>query len=218
MLCDRAFEAGCEVQNLLDASQQAPALGDVLNVRQTRSLAALRLLWSLRATRPWDKLGDLSTVFELAPDSANAAILAERPDLLLWFRDPRVQVSAETGRGKMGPATIQFTPSGVWLQDVLFVVPPRVFEVRLRSSGSELKLGDDLFRSPEDLDPLSQTLDRWFRYTFHDFLPQVDRVLTWRSPQSADVLRAWGARACPECAGFLLPRVGEVGLAIESGA
>ncbi len=52
LLCDRAFEAGFEVRNLLDAGQTAPALGAVLTTADVASLAALRLLWSLRPTRP----------------------------------------------------------------------------------------------------------------------------------------------------------------------
>ncbi len=52
LLCDRAFEAGFEVRNLLDAGQTAPALGAVLATADVPGLNALRLLWSLRATRP----------------------------------------------------------------------------------------------------------------------------------------------------------------------
>ena len=55
LLCDRAFEAGFEVRNLLDAGQSAPALGTVLDVERPDALAALRLLWSQRPSRPWDR-------------------------------------------------------------------------------------------------------------------------------------------------------------------
>src|SRR5262249_40405869 len=51
LLCDRAFEAGFEVQSLIDAGIHAPALGTVLGTLRPRALAALRLLWSLRPTR-----------------------------------------------------------------------------------------------------------------------------------------------------------------------
>jgi hypothetical protein len=44
LVCDHAFEAGFEVQNLLDAGQTAPALGAVLDTAHLENLAALRLL------------------------------------------------------------------------------------------------------------------------------------------------------------------------------
>jgi hypothetical protein len=215
LLCDRAFEAGFEVQNLLDAGENAPALGTVLGTIHARALAALRLLWSLRPTRPWDRLGEAWTAFELAGDPDRAEVLAGHTDLLLWYEDPSCQVVAESGRARMGPATIQFTTAGVWLQDVLFPIPPRVFEVRLKSVGCEMKLGNQVFRSPIDLDPLSRLLERWFRYAFHEFLPQYERVLSWQSPDRAALLRAWGAVPCPECGRHLLARAGEVGIALK---
>jgi hypothetical protein len=215
LLCDRAFEAGFEVQNLVDAGENAPALGTVLGTSHPRALAALRLLWSMRPTRPWDRLGEALTAFELAEDSDRADVLADHGDLLLWYQDPSCSVVAESGRDRMGPATIQLTTAGVWLQDILFPIPPRVFEVRLKSVGCEMKLGNQFFRSPVDLEPLSRLLERWFRYTFHEFLPQVDRVLTWQSPDRAALLRAWGAVPCPECGRYLLARAGEVGIALK---
>jgi hypothetical protein len=214
LLCDRAFEAGFEVQNLLDAGENAPALGTVLGITLPRTLAALRLLWSLRPQRPWDRLNG-QTAFELAHDPASGPVLADRPDLLLWYENPSIQIVADSGRSKMNPAMIRLTTAGVWLQDVLFPIPPRVFEVRRRTVGYEMRLGSEAFRSPVDLDPLSRLLERWFRYAFHEFLPQVDRALEWESPDRAALLRAWGAVPCPECGRHLLPRVGEVGIALK---
>lgn len=212
LLCDRAFEAGYEVQNLLDAGQNAPALGTVLGTSDPRSLAALRLLWSLRATRPWDKLGDVKTAFELAANPDQAAALSERGELLLYLRDPSWLVAAE-GEGKPTPATMRLSTVGVYLQGVLFRIPPRVVDVRMRASGCTLTMGQDSFRSPEDLEPLSRVMEKWFRYGFHEFLPGVDRAATWQSPDRAAILRAWGAVPCPDCGRQLLPRVGEVGTA-----
>jgi hypothetical protein len=215
LLCDRAFEAGFEVQTLVDAGENAPALGTVLRTSNPRALAALRLLWSLRPSRPWDRLGDADTAFEVAADPKRARVLAEQADLLLWSEDRSVEVVAESGRAGMSAATIRLTTAGVWLQDILFPIPPRVFEVRLKSVGSEMRLGREVFRSPKDLDPLSRQLERWFRYAFHDFLPQVDGVLTWQTPERAALLRAWGAVPCPECGQYLLARAGEVGIALK---
>lgn len=218
LVCDRAFEAGYEVQTLLDAGQNAPALGTVLNCQARRSLAALRLIWSWRATRPWDRLGEVATAFELAADPVRAESLAEHPDLLLYQEDRRTHIVADGGRDRFAPARIQVTLAGVWLQEIVFSVPPRVFEVRKRSMGTELILGRQFFRSQSDLDPLSRRLEKWFRWTFHEVLPQVDRVLEWQSPHRAALLRAWGAVPCPGCGQYLLPRVGEVGIAVEEKA
>jgi hypothetical protein len=215
LLCDAAFEAGFEVQGLLDAGENAPALGAVLRTGHPRALAALRLLWSQRPTRPWDRLGEVQTAFELAHDPANAAVLADRLDLLLWWQDPQCMLVADNGRARLGPATVRLTTAGVWLQDILFPIPPRVVEVRLRSAGSHLILGNELFRSPVDLDPLSRRMERWFRFAFHEFLPQIDNVLKWQSPDRSALLRAWGAVPCPECSHHLLPRVGEIGIALS---
>lgn len=214
LICDRAFEAGYEVQSLLDAGQNAPALGTVLGVDAPRALAALRLVWSWRATRPWDRLGEVTTVFDLAADPERAQVFRERPDLLLHQEDRTVQVVAE-GFDEFAPARIQVTLAGVCLQEILFNVPPRVFEVRRRTMGTELILGKRVFRSMSDLDPLSRRVEKWFRWVFHELLPQVDRVLTWQSPHRAALLRAWGAVPCPECAQPLLARVGQVGISLE---
>ena len=53
LLCDRAFEAGFEVRNLLDAGRNSPGLADVLHTGDPHRLATLRLLWSLRPRRSY---------------------------------------------------------------------------------------------------------------------------------------------------------------------
>src|SRR5205807_1947660 len=109
LLCDQAFEAGFEVRSLLDGGAAAPALAAVLKTDAPLGLAALRLVWSLRASRPWDRLGAVRTAFELAEGPGRASDLAERPDVLLWQEDPRCLVAAEGGRSKPSPARIQLT-------------------------------------------------------------------------------------------------------------
>jgi hypothetical protein len=215
LLCDRAFEAGFEVRSLLDAGQNIPALGVVLRTDRAEDLAALRLLWSLRPTRPWDRCGEVSTAFELAVDPDWEAMLAEHPDVLLWQEHPEWHAVADGWLGRMGPAQVLLVGKGVCVQEVLFTEPPRVVEVRLKSLGCELRLGAYLFRGPEDLEPLARNLERWFRYAFHEFMPQVERVLTWQSPDRAAILRSWGAIPCPECRRYLLARVGQVGIALD---
>jgi hypothetical protein len=216
LLCDRAFEAGFEVRNLLDAGQNSPALGSVLGTENTHGLAALRLLWSQRAMRPWDRCGAAMTVFELAEDVGNAALLEQYPDLLLYQDHPEWLLAADGSTEKMGPAEILLVSSGVCLQGVEFVTTPRLIEVHGKSMGDELILGDKRFRGPQPLDELAARMERWFRFTFHDFLPQTRAAAHWEPPDRAALLRAWGMIPCPECHTQILARVGEVGLALEA--
>ena len=214
LLCDRAFEAGFEVRSLLDAGSQAPALGDVLGTHNVANLAGLRLLWSLRPTRPWDRCGDPLTVFDLATDPKQADLLASYPDLLLWQEEPEWLVAAP-GVTEPKPARIFFCVRGVLLQGVLFTETPRVVEVNARWRYNDLVIGEQRFRSSGPLDLLALRMERWFRYVFSEFLPALPRVEKWQAPDRLAVLRAWGAIACPECRRLLLPRVGQVGIALE---
>src|SRR5262249_7014079 len=68
LLCERAFDAGLEVPDLSELEQLAPALSDALHSEDTDGLARLRLLWTLRMGRPWERCGPAATVFELAID------------------------------------------------------------------------------------------------------------------------------------------------------
>jgi hypothetical protein len=215
LLCDRAFEAGFEVQNLIDAGQTAPALGMLLRSDQPEGLSALRLLWSLRSSQPWFRCGEVSTAFELAPDPAQARLLGQYPDLILWQVDNQWSVGVGA-KGKMTPVEIVFCVRGVVFQDVLFTKAPDRIEVAWKSPAAELTLGEERFRSNTDMDSVARHADRWFKYAFRDFLPQLPSVVAWQTPDRAAILLAWGAVPCPECGRHLLPRVGEVGLALDS--
>jgi hypothetical protein len=215
LLCDRAFEAGFEVQTLLDAGQSAPALAEVLKTNEVKGLAGLRLLWSLRATRPWDRSGSATTAFEVATNPARGRLLAEYPDLLLWQEERSWQIAAEGGRDNPGPAEIFLCVRGVVLQEVLFAQTPANIEVINKSIGFDLILGEELFQSSDDLDGLARRMERWFRYWFNDFLPMTSNVIHWKPPDRAALMRAWGATPCPECGRNLLARVGEVGIGLD---
>jgi hypothetical protein len=218
LLCDRAFEAGFEVRNLLDAGQSAAALGSVLGCDDPEGLAALRLLWSLRPRRPWDHCGEAVTAFELAADPGREDLLGRHPDLLLWQEVPDWVVAADGGTGKVGAAEVLLGAEGVRLQEALFVEPPSVVEVLRKSPGYELVMGPYHFHSPGELDDLAQRMERWFRYAFHEFFPAAEAVPSWRSPDRATILRAWGAIPCPDCRRYLLPRVGDIALALDEAA
>ena len=135
----------------------------------------------------------------------------EYPDLLLVQQVAAWRIAGEGGRGKVTPARILLRLSGVMLQEVLYTAPPNVVELSERKDGYSLVLGKGLFRSQDDLDDLSKRMERWFRYWFSEFLPQAPNAQSWRTPDRAAILRAWGAVACPECKRVLMAKPGEIG-------
>lgn len=210
LLCDRAFEAGFEVQNLVEAGRVAPTLGAVLEVEDPDGLARLRLLWSLRPTRPWDRCGEALTVFDIAEAREGGDLLAKCPDLLL------VQENADEGWDDDGlpPPRVVICGRGVLFEGTLFSEPPRTIEVMYRPPPAtdpfELVLGRYAFGFRRNPEALSERLERWFRFFFGDFRPRLPGVHGWRSPSVTATFRARETVACPECGRPVLPRPGEV--------
>ncbi len=209
LLCDSAFEAGFELRDLIEAGETAPALGQVLDTEDTEALAHLRLLWSQRASRPWDRHAPADTVFDLAADATESDLFARHPDLLLRHRLPT--------RFKDEAADILMCSSGVVLHGIVFTRPPRTAEVMGRPGRYELTVDGHRLWFSTDPEVIASRLERWCRYHFEEFLPATGDVHRWRSPHAAAVLRAWGTVRCPDCGRALLPRVGEVGLGLEEG-
>jgi hypothetical protein len=206
LLCDLAFEAGLEIRNLFDACREVPPLADVLLSEDVEELARLRLLWSLRPARPWDRWSDPVTVFELASDGqAGRAVLERCPDVLLADRQT---------------PEILLCGSGLVFQDRLFTEPPRLIEVRGRRGFEgvdfELVVGDLRLRYTTDPAPLVHRLERWFRYHFGDFLPRVSAVYGWEAPGPKPPLLLRETIRCPECRRLLVPRSGHVGGSLEA--
>jgi hypothetical protein len=205
LLCDRAFEAGLEVQDLEEIGRVVPALGAALQTEDPVGLAHLRLLWSLRPTRPWDRYGQAATAFEIAADhDLGRARLGKWPDLLLWVE---------------GTPPMQLCVRGVAFMDKVFPQPVRTIEVVSRhlfqDKGYDLVLDREYFRFPADPEPAARRLEKFFRYFFHEFRPQVPGVARWRSPAVSKMLRTHNAVPCPECHRPVLARPGEVGLSME---
>jgi hypothetical protein len=211
LLCDSAFEAGFELRDLLEAGETAPALGEVLRTEDGDGLAQLRLLWSLRASRPWHRHGEADTVFELAAGPAASDLLGRYPDLLLRHELPP-RFAAE---GEGGAANLLLCSRGVVLRGTVLTRPPRAVEVAGRPGRYELTVDGQRFLFASDPDALAGRLERWCRYHFDEFLPAAADVRGWRSPDATAVLRVWGAVRCPDCRRSLLPRVGDVGVPVE---
>jgi hypothetical protein len=210
LLCDSAFEAGFELRDLIEAGETAPSLGDVLHLEDAEGLAHLRLLWSLRASRPWDRYGEAATVFDLAGDAKEGDFLRRYPDLLLRHTLPS-RFAPDEG----GPAYLLLCDRGVVLRGTVFTRPPRDVEIGGRPGRYELVVDGQRFAFTSDPEPVASRLERWCRYHFEEFLPASTDVHRWRSPDATAVLRAWGTVRCPDCGRPLLPRVGEVGVALE---
>jgi hypothetical protein len=212
LLCDAAFEAGFELRDLIEAGETAPALGGVLEVEDTEALAHLRLLWSLRASRPWDRHGEAATAFDLAAGAGEDRLLGRYPDLLLRPALPsRFAAEGESA------AHLLVCSRGVVLRGTVFTRPPRSVEMAARQGRHELVVDGHRFRFDADPEPVATRLERWCRYYFDEFLPAAGDVHRWRSPHATAVLRAWGTVRCPDCGRPLLPRAGEVGVPLETG-
>src|SRR5207249_3607079 len=87
-----------------------------------------------------------------------------------------------------------------------------VSRIASRLGRPELIVGDRRFLFEADPEPVAAQLERWMRFYFGEFRPQVPNVGRWQAPDLAAVWRARGAVKCPECGCALLPRVGEIGL------
>jgi hypothetical protein len=213
LLCDAAFEAGFELRDLLEAGETAPALGKALGTADPEGLARLRLLWSLRASRPWDRHGEADTVFDLAADPAEGGLLRRYPDLLL-----RHELPARFGADKDGgPAYVLLCGCGVVLRRTVLTRVPHDVAVWARDGRYELVVDEYRFWFDSDPDVVAARLERWCRYHFDEFLPAAAAVPGWHSPDATAVLRAWGTVRCPDCGRPLLPRAGEVGVPLEAG-
>jgi hypothetical protein len=201
LLCDRAFEAGWEVGDLLEVGLMAPALGDVFQTDNPQGLAHLRLLWSLRPSLPWAAWSEAATVFELALDpDKGSAWLHQYPDLLLLDED--------------SPAII-VCGRGIIFQETVFSESPVNIGTRARRAfdGTEYELGVGMhyFRLITDPTPVVGRLRHWFDYLFGEFLPKADGVRAWQAPEGSKSAQIQEQVACPECRRLLLPRAGQVG-------
>jgi hypothetical protein len=217
LVCERAFEAGFEVADLLEAGETSPSLGRLVG-RDAVALAQLRLLWSLRPRRPWDRFGSALTVFEVADQIDSLETFSVYPDLLLLAEVPALPSLLANGE-RSARAGVALCAEGVHFQETLFTEFPRTIEVLARPSPKgryELVVGETRFRFSADPEPVASQLERWLRYYFGEFRSQVKDVGKWPSPDLAAVLRARGSVTCSECGCVILPRTGELALSLDA--
>jgi hypothetical protein len=213
LVCDKAFEAAFEIGTLRAAGRGSPALGEVLGLRDVPALASLRLLWSLRPTRPWDHCGPAETAFEMAVSPLRGEAFGRRSDLLLVADLPPLR---HTGSDEGVTAQSLFLCStGIVFRGKRIGDAPDSIDVvnqRLTARGGyDLYIGTTRFHFHHDPQPLVPRLERWSNFFFKQFLPQVTDVTNWKAPDEGTQMRVRGALECPECSTWLLPRRGGVG-------
>ena len=200
LLCEQAFAAGLELSDLIDVCRAQRVLGYTLGLEELDTLAQRRLLWSFRTSRPWERFAKAATVFEVAASTRNGTKLLTRiPDLLLAVDGISLFVGAR----------------GLWFEDTWFTSMPASIEVRTHKHDYELIIGSHHFTYPENPDPLASRLEKWFRYYFRDFVPQVPAVHSWRSPDVGKKLQARNGVSCPDCKKKILTRQGDVGITMD---
>jgi hypothetical protein len=201
LLCEQAFSAGMELSDLTDVGQAYPELHAALRLEQIDHVAHLRLLWSLRFDRPWEKCGTAATAFELAGSRAGGRDLVRFPDLVLASQGMDLYVCS---RG------ICF--EDVWFDDVSTTVEMR--ENRTRG-GYELIVGPHHFSYDVSPEGVAARLEKWLRYYFRDFAPQLSAVRAWRAPDVVQKLQARNGVSCPDCKKKVLLRPGAVGITLD---
>lgn len=199
LVCDRAFEAGYEIRDLLVAGIVSPALGRLLKIGDPQGLAQLRLLWSLRAGSPWTALGEAMTAFQMAVSSSSMT-LGDHPDALLQ---------------PLNGAGLVLTAQGVIFRGLRIERHPRSIEVRGATGAKEaaILLNGREFAIAEDATVLAARLERWCRFYFFDFLPAVGTVYRWQAPMPAPVYSDPRIVPCPTCRSLIVGRCGQMAVA-----
>jgi hypothetical protein len=196
----RTADAGFDDADLADILRVQPGLRAALGGADSDQLAQLRLLWSQRTRWPaW--LKDAETVFELALKPDAEQVLADRPDLLLWPQTGPIYVGTR----------------GVWLKDVCITqLPPQVDVVSSRwqhGEGYEIVIGTQRVWFSANPNKIADELERWLRFYFTEFLPQLTKA---RPPRTGAAMRFWRSNsvACPECHRPCVAISGEVGMRV----
>jgi hypothetical protein len=143
LVCRQAFESDLEVADLLEGGRLSPGLGAMLAVQQADDLAALRHLWSLKTSQPWERCGEAFTVFDLAEQAGLASRLLEQcPDLLLY---------QFLGGAEHGPEALLICRRGVAFGGKLINQAKQVHELPIHPD----------------------RVTSWLSYLFDEFLPQM---------------------------------------------
>ncbi|HEV3237472.1 MAG TPA: hypothetical protein VGZ25_10820, partial [Gemmataceae bacterium] len=202
LVCDKAFEAGFELASFRHAIRTKPTLRELVAVKDISALAQLRLLWSQRPRRPWDRYGKAPTAFEVAEEDKTSRWLGRYPDLLLLV-DLNLDHYARPAKSSSKDEHLVICSRGVALQGVMIGQQPREITItkakRSEGGGYLLNVDSSTFQFEEDPQEMASQVERWCRFYFLEFRPQADDVVTWKAPDNPARMRARGAVQCAEC-------------------
>jgi uncharacterized C2H2 Zn-finger protein len=170
LVCRQAFESDLGVADLLEAGRLAPGFGQMLAVQHADDLAALRHLWSLKTSQPWERCGEAFTVFDLAEQAGLACRLLEQcPDLLLY------QFLGGAEHAERGLEALLICPRGVVFGGKLINHVKQAHELPIRAD----------------------RVTAWLAYLSEQFLPQ--NKLGRNQTAQAGKFRILDANVCPGC-------------------
>ncbi len=209
----RAFESGCEVWDLHELIDLSPRLGASYQGEDLDSLTLLRQLWGIRTSRPWQRNGYATPVFDLARFPVlGGQYLQTDPDLLLF--QPTEEEIADA-LGASFPILIRAT--GIVYRDVLLdqVSIPIEVKARGRRGGYELTLGSHRFEYRSDPARLASRLRGWLRFLYQEFLPGIDRALQHVPSRAFEQLLRQKRVDCPECHRPFVARKANLGRSLD---
>ncbi len=214
LVCAKAFESGFETQDLHELGRLSPALGAVYASEDIAGISRLRWLWNVRSTKPWQKQGSATTVFDLARYPAlGGQYLEERPDLLLFQ-------PMSAGSGSESGSPILICEEGVVYRNIVIDDPATLIAARpaLKGSGFDLIIGKKRLHFGQKPALLERRLEGWIRFLFRELLSGADKIVESGSPGRLRKFRRQKTIQCPECGHSFLALRGDVGLLTDAEA
>jgi hypothetical protein len=201
----RAFDAGLQVRELLELGRLHGTLQRTMDLQQGDYIAHLRLLRTLQSSRPWERTGRATTIFEIVKDRDASERLLERLNDLLMRVDnvPGMYLCAR----------------GVLFENAWLLEPPQQIDVINRQlfeeGGFHLVIGPHRFWYAQDPAAVVPRLEKWLRWFFREFRPQLATVYRSRSLVAAQRLVARNGVRCPDCRRRVVPVLGELGITAD---
>jgi hypothetical protein len=206
LLLAAAFAADLSPRDVLEFAAAAPHLAQAFTW-PPHHLAMLYGIWTNQTARPWQRIDDAQTVFELAERSPSRAgrFLLEEPGLLLVCSTP--PELEET----LGPLLV--TLGGVRLgQETL---PEPSSAVQIVNNGGELIFGSNRHRLSRPLPgDFANVIKGWLR--FRSIVLSEYPTVYWNDEvRSASRLLAPFVVECGECGTRCLPVVGTIARRVD---
>ncbi len=201
-----AFTAGLTPRDVCEFASAAPHLAQVF-AWPPHHLAMLYGIWTHQTTRPWRRIDEAQTVFEMAERSPSriGRLLLEEPGLLLVCSTP--PGLEET----LGPVLV--TLGGVRIGQETLLEPSS--DVRIVNNGGELIFGANRYRlSRPLLGEFANVIKGWIR--FRSMVLSEYPSMYWNDEvRWASQLLAPFVAACGQCGTRCRPVVGTIARRID---